>query len=162
MSRFTPRRWFALGLAALIVPLTACGTAGTPAGPGTGGGGGSAPRNADGEYIFVVKLSGGDWFGRMDKLSQEYGKEKGLTVKQLAGDDASEEKQISIISDVIPQKPAALLVVPTRRNPSRTFSSAPVTPASPSSRTRPPASPTPTPPSRRSRTRPTARTRWSC
>ena len=32
MSRFTPRRWFALGLAALIVPLTACGTAGTPAG----------------------------------------------------------------------------------------------------------------------------------
>ena len=112
MSRFTPRRWFALGLAALIVPLTACGTAGNPAGPGTGGGGGSAPRNADGEYIFVVKLSGGDWFGRMDKLSQEYGKEKGLTVKQLAGDDASEEKQISIISDVIPQKPAALLVVP--------------------------------------------------
>ncbi|MDF1487923.1 substrate-binding domain-containing protein [Tessaracoccus caeni] len=109
-----PKLALSLGLAAAILPLAACGTAdpaantGDPAAPNTAAG----EKNTDGEFIFVVKLSGGDWFNRMDALAQEYGTANGLTVKQLAGDDASEEKQISIISDVIPQQPAALLVVP--------------------------------------------------
>lgn len=111
------KRWLAAGsIAALMMPLAACGTAGTPSAPAPGGSesspGQTGGGNPDGEYIFVVKLSGGDWFGRMDALTQEFGKANGITVKQLAGDDSSEEKQISIISDVIPQQPAALLVVP--------------------------------------------------
>jgi len=109
------KRWLVAGSLVLLLPLAACGTAGTPS--ATGGGAATAPGQAksidpNAEYIFVVKLSGGDWFGRMDKLTQQFAQEKGIKVKQLAGDDASEEKQISIISDVIPQKPAALLVVP--------------------------------------------------
>lgn len=110
----TIKRLLTVGSLAVLTPLAACGTAGTPAATGDANptSGQSKNVNADGEYIFVVKLSGGDWFGRMDALTQEFGKDNGITVKQLAGDDASEEKQISIISDVIPQQPAALLVVP--------------------------------------------------
>ncbi len=112
MSRRT-RITLATGIAALLMPLAACGTAGTPAATEPAGGDNSAsqPKGNDGEFIFVVKLSGTDWFNRMDVLSKEYAAENGMQVKQLAADDASEEKQISIISDVIPQKPAALLVV---------------------------------------------------
>lgn len=112
----TTAKLAALTIAACL-PLAACGTAEeTPEGEAT------AAQTADeseakeptegGEYIFVVKLAGIDWFNRMDDLATAYGEEKGLEVSQQAGDDASEEKQISIISNIIPQKPAALLVVP--------------------------------------------------
>lgn len=113
MSRRT-RFTLAVGLASLLMPLAACGTASTPAATDPAGGdtAASQPKDTDGEYIFVVKLSGTDWFDRMDDLSMEYAGENDLQVSQLAADDASEEKQISIISDVIPQQPAALLVVP--------------------------------------------------
>lgn len=92
-----------------VLALTACGTAGEVPGATTAT---SGSASTGGENIFVVKLAGSDWFSRMDDLAQEYANENGLTVKQLAGDDASEEKQISIISDVIPQQPDSLLVVP--------------------------------------------------
>jgi simple sugar transport system substrate-binding protein len=60
----------------------------------------------------IVKLSGGDWFNRMETGNQEWAAENDFTVNQTAGDDSSPEKQIAIISDTIPQKPAAITVVP--------------------------------------------------
>lgn len=60
----------------------------------------------------IVKLSGGDWFNRMETGNQEWAAENDFTVTQTAGDDSSPEKQIAVISDTIPQKPAAITVVP--------------------------------------------------
>ncbi|WP_061962519.1 substrate-binding domain-containing protein [Demequina flava] len=63
--------------------------------------------------VNVVKLAGGDWFNRMEVGNQEWAAEHpGTVVTQTAGDDASEEKQIAVINDLIPQQPAALTVVP--------------------------------------------------
>ncbi|WP_152188153.1 substrate-binding domain-containing protein [Georgenia satyanarayanai] len=86
--------------------LTACGS--------TGGGDDTASPAADGErrIVNVVKLAGGDWFNRMAVGNDEYASEHGVTVTQTAGDDSSEEKQIAALNDLIPQRPAALTVVP--------------------------------------------------
>ena len=62
--------------------------------------------------VNVVKLAGGDWFNRMEVGNQEWAAENDFTVTQTAGDDSSAEKQIAVISDVIPQQPAAITVVP--------------------------------------------------
>lgn len=101
-SRFTAAA--AVAVAAVTV-LSAC--SGSGEGSSTNGG-------ADNQTVInIVKLSGGDWFNRMDVLDQEWVAENpGWTVAQRAGDDASEEKQIAIINDAIPQKPLALTVVP--------------------------------------------------
>ncbi|WP_084075330.1 substrate-binding domain-containing protein [Demequina sp. NBRC 110052] len=65
------------------------------------------------QIVNVVKLSGGDWFNRMEVGNQEWAAANpGYVVTQTAGDDASEEKQIAIINDLLPQQPAALTVVP--------------------------------------------------
>lgn len=86
--------------------LTACGS--------TGGGDDTAEPAADGErrIVNVVKLSGGDWFNRMAVGNDEYASEHDVAVTQTAGDDSSEEKQIAVLNDLIPQQPAALTVVP--------------------------------------------------
>ncbi|MBD8063527.1 monosaccharide ABC transporter substrate-binding protein, CUT2 family [Georgenia satyanarayanai] len=86
--------------------LTACGS--------TGGGDDTASPAADGErrIVNVVKLAGGDWFNRMAVGNDEYAAEHEVTVSQTAGDDSSEEKQIAVLNDLIPQRPAALTVVP--------------------------------------------------
>lgn len=104
------RKLAVAAVSASLVALSACGTAGDV--PGGDPSESAQGASGSGEYTFVVKLSGSDWFDRMDDLAQEYASEHDLTVNQLAGDDSSEEKQISIISDVIPQQPEALLVVP--------------------------------------------------
>lgn len=71
---------------------------------------GTASGSSD--YVNVVKLAGGDWFNRMELGNQEFAQEHGIKVQQLAGDDASEEKQIAILNDVLPKKPKVLTVVP--------------------------------------------------
>lgn len=95
----------AMAVSAALV-LTACGS--------TGGGDGTPEPAADGErrIVNVVKLSGGDWFNRMAVGNDEYASEHDVAVTQTAGDDSSEEKQIAVLNDLIPQQPAALTVVP--------------------------------------------------
>ncbi|QPZ38129.1 autoinducer 2 ABC transporter substrate-binding protein [Paramicrobacterium chengjingii] len=98
----------ALGAVALLT-LTGCGT--------VGGGGGTA---GDGEkvspedmtMVTVVKITGVGWFDRMEIGVNEFAKETGIDARQEGADDASPEKQIQIIQDLIPQAPTAITVVP--------------------------------------------------
>lgn len=82
------------------------------------GAGLSADQSNDGSaggeetMINIVKLSGGDWFNRMDVGNQEWAQANDVAVVQTAGEDASPERQIQVISDTIPQQPAAITVVP--------------------------------------------------
>ena len=90
---------------ALLMSLTACGS------------GIQAPAvneraDSNESYVNIVKLAGGDWFNRMDVGNQEWATANNATVRQTAGDDSSPEKQIAVINGVIPQKPAAITVVP--------------------------------------------------
>lgn len=97
----------ALGAVALLT-LTGCGTV---------GGGGAA---SDGEkvspedmtMVTVVKITGVGWFDRMEIGVNEFAKETGIDARQEGADDASPEKQIQIIQDLIPQAPTAITVVP--------------------------------------------------
>lgn len=94
--------------------LAACGsTGGTTTEPNEGGepadNGGDA---AQGAYITVVKLQGVGWFDRMEVGVDNWGERMGLDSRQEGADDASPEKQVKIIQDLIAQSPAAITVVP--------------------------------------------------
>lgn len=62
--------------------------------------------------VTVVKVSGVGWFDRMEIGVDEYAEETGQDVRQEGADDASPEKQIQIIQDMIAQAPDAITVVP--------------------------------------------------
>jgi simple sugar transport system substrate-binding protein len=102
-NKLVPLTAFA-AVAAATLALTGCGSGVQAAGTASGAAGNS--------YVNVVKLAGGDWFNRMEVGNQEWAKDNGATVKQTAGDDSSPEKQIAVINSAIPQKPAAITVVP--------------------------------------------------
>ncbi|RGE20750.1 autoinducer 2 ABC transporter substrate-binding protein [Leucobacter sp. wl10] len=100
-----------LGIGAIAtLALTGCGQV---------GGGGSAGGSADGgskggplTMVTVVKITGVGWFDRMEVGVNEYAQDSGNDVRQEGADDASPEKQIQIIQDLIPQAPDAITVVP--------------------------------------------------
>lgn len=98
-----------LAASAAILALSGCSTSGAKTDSSN-----AAKEGSDGSrtIVNVVKLSGGDWFNRMQVGNEEYAKEHNITVTQTAGDDASEEKQIAIINDLIAQKPSAMTIVP--------------------------------------------------
>ena len=100
-----------VGIAAVAaLALTGCGQVG-----GSGGGGGEAGGGGGDEaltMVTVVKVSGVGWFDRMEVGVDEYAEESGNDARQEGADDASPEKQIQIIQDLIPQSPAAITVVP--------------------------------------------------
>lgn len=97
----------ALGAVALLA-LTGCGT--------VGGGGGTDDGNEvspeDMTMVTVVKITGVGWFDRMEIGVNEFAEETGIDARQEGADDASPEKQIQIIQDLIPQAPTAITVVP--------------------------------------------------
>ncbi|WP_427869938.1 autoinducer 2 ABC transporter substrate-binding protein [Leucobacter luti] len=100
------------GIAAVAaLALTGCGQVG---GGGSAGGGGGNSDKGDGPLtmVTVVKVSGVGWFDRMEVGVNEYAQESGNDARQEGADDASPEKQIQIIQDLIPQAPAAITVVP--------------------------------------------------
>lgn len=97
----------AVAVSAALV-FTACGSTGNGGEDTAGSDAGGGERR----IVNVVKLAGGDWFNRMAAGNDEYAAEHEVTVSQTAGDDSSEEKQIAVLNDLIPQKPAALTVVP--------------------------------------------------
>ncbi|MDX6206417.1 MAG: simple sugar transport system substrate-binding protein, partial [Frankiales bacterium] len=70
--------------------------------------------SAKGGAIYnVVKLAGGGWFNRMETGNKKWASmNAGFTVEQKSGSDSSPEKQIAVLSNLIPQKPVAISVVP--------------------------------------------------
>lgn len=98
----------ALGAVALLT-LTGCGTVG-----GTGGGNGDSEEVSpeDMTMVTVVKVTGVGWFDRMEIGVNDFADETGIDARQEGADDASPEKQIQIIQDLIPQAPTAITVVP--------------------------------------------------
>lgn len=104
----------AFSAVAAIGMLAGCGTTG---GESSGGdsesGGAAAPAaNDQGAYVTVVKVTGVGWFDRMEEGVKNWAATTGLDARQEGGDDASPEKQVKIIQDLIAQSPAAITVVP--------------------------------------------------
>ncbi|WP_375003267.1 autoinducer 2 ABC transporter substrate-binding protein [Aeromicrobium sp. CTD01-1L150] len=93
--------------AAAMLALTGCGQVGDSA-----GGGDADASGEDLSMVTVVKVSGVGWFDRMEVGVDEYAEETGQDVRQEGADDASPEKQIQIIQDMIAQAPDAITVVP--------------------------------------------------
>lgn len=71
----------------------------------------SAPVE-DGAYVTVVKATGIGWFDRMEVGVDEWAAETGLDARQEGPAEATNEGQVSIIQDLIAQKPVAITVVP--------------------------------------------------
>lgn len=89
--------------------LTGCSTTG---GSTAGGAEGGAVAPEDMTMVTVVKLTGVGWFDRMEEGVNAFGARTGIDARQQGGDDASPEKQIQIIQDLLPQSPTAITVVP--------------------------------------------------
>jgi simple sugar transport system substrate-binding protein len=64
------------------------------------------------KIVTVVKLLGVGWFDRMETGIKEFAAATGINATMTGADDASPEKQLKIIQDLIPQKPTAITVVP--------------------------------------------------
>jgi simple sugar transport system substrate-binding protein len=87
--------------------LAACGS-GTSGGSSAGG----ETKAEDMRIVNVVKLVGVGWFDRMEEGVKEFAKETGIDASQTGADDASPEKQVKVIQDLIAQRPTAITVVP--------------------------------------------------
>lgn len=94
-----------------VAVLAGCSAVGS-----TGASGGSSQHAAlkpsDMTMVTVVKVQGIPWFDRMKQGVAKFAKDTGVDARQVGGDDATPEKQISIIQDLIAQKPTAITVVP--------------------------------------------------
>lgn len=97
--------------AALIVAALVIGACGE-AGGGGGGSSSSAKSVKDMKIVTVVKLRGVGWFDRMNEGIKQFATETGAQASMTGADDASPEKQIRIIQDLIAQRPTAITAVP--------------------------------------------------
>lgn len=105
------KKLFTVAIASVALAATACSSSGSST--ATGGGGGQQSKNPkDMKVVTVVKLLGVGWFDRMNTGIQEFAKETGVNATMTGADDASPEKQVKIIQDLIAQKPDAITVVP--------------------------------------------------
>lgn len=105
------KKLFTVAIASVALAATACSSSGSST--ATGGGGGQQSKNPkDMKVVTVVKLLGVGWFDRMQTGIQEFAKETGVNATMTGADDASPEKQVKIIQDLIAQKPDAITVVP--------------------------------------------------
>jgi simple sugar transport system substrate-binding protein len=102
-------KW-AAALSAAALAIGACGEG--DSGGGGGGGNGGAKSVKDMKIVTVVKLRGVGWFDRMNEGIEEFAQETGAQATMTGADDASPEKQIKIIQDLIAQRPTAITVVP--------------------------------------------------
>ncbi len=116
-----------IALGGIVVLLAACSSTASPsasesasaAPPATAEASSAAPSAAAAtldpasmRIVTVVKLLGVGWFDRMETGIKEYAAATGINATMTGADDASPEKQIKIIQDLIPQKPTAITVVP--------------------------------------------------
>jgi simple sugar transport system substrate-binding protein len=110
---------------ALSLLLTACGDSGDTGDTGgdTGGDDGGDASGDDGgddgeapssdlRFVNVVKLIGVGWFDRMEEGIAKFNSETGIDATQTGADDASPEKQVGIVEDLIAQGVDAITVVP--------------------------------------------------
>lgn len=67
---------------------------------------------SDQSMVVVVKLTGIGWFDRMEEGVAAFAARTGIDARQDGGDDASPEKQVAIIQNLIAQNPTAITVVP--------------------------------------------------
>jgi len=67
---------------------------------------------SDQSMVVVVKLTGIGWFDRMEEGVTAFAARTGIDARQDGGDDASPEKQVAIIQNLIAQNPTAITVVP--------------------------------------------------
>lgn len=101
-------KWALLGCIALAVVAAALAARTTP--PATA----STQVQTAKSYriVTVVKLLGVGWFDRMNAGIKKYAKQSGNKASMTGADDASPEKQIKIIQDLIATRPDAITVVP--------------------------------------------------
>jgi simple sugar transport system substrate-binding protein len=94
----------------LAVALAAC-SSGNSTSSGAGAAG-SSKADKDIRAVTVVKLRGVGWFDRMEAGIKEYAQQTGVKASMTGADDASPEKQVKLIQDLIAQRPDAITVVP--------------------------------------------------
>ena len=63
-------------------------------------------------FVNVVKLTGVGWFDRMVEGIEKFAAETGIDATQTGADDASPEKQVQLVEDLIAQGVSAITVVP--------------------------------------------------
>jgi simple sugar transport system substrate-binding protein len=97
----------ALALVAATAALSACGDSGSSGSAGAAGGSGGKL-----DVTTVVKIDGISWFDRMRKGVTAEAAKLGGSANLIGPDDASPEKQVKLIQDLIPKKPSAITVVP--------------------------------------------------
>lgn len=68
--------------------------------------------SSDQSMIVVVKLTGVGWFDRMEEGVASFASRTGVDARQDGGDDASPEKQVAVVQNLIAQSPTAITVVP--------------------------------------------------
>ena len=101
--------------AAAAIALTGLLAACSSSGGGSTGSSGSAAATKDVKdmkIVTVVKLRGVGWFDRMESGIKDIATQTGVQASQIGADDASPEKQVKLIQDLIAQKPDAITVVP--------------------------------------------------
>jgi simple sugar transport system substrate-binding protein len=73
---------------------------------------GSSTDASDLRFVNVVKLTGVGWFDRMDEGIVAFASDSGIDATQTGADDASPEKQVRLVEDLIAQGVDAITVVP--------------------------------------------------
>ena len=73
---------------------------------------GSSTDASDLRFVNVVKLTGVGWFDRMDEGIVAFTSDSGIDATQTGADDASPEKQVRLVEDLIAQGVDAITVVP--------------------------------------------------
>lgn len=98
----------AAAVSVVALALAACSSGGG----GGGAAGGSAKQNKDIRIVTVVKLRGVGWFDRMEVGIKQFAQQTGIQASMTGADDASPEKQVKLIQDLIAQRPDAITAVP--------------------------------------------------
>ena len=103
---------YGVALAATALVLSACAggaaeTEGAAEAPAE-----ETAASSDLRFVNVVKLTGVGWFDRMDEGIVAFASETGIDASQTGADDASPEKQVRIVEDLIAQGVNAITVVP--------------------------------------------------
>lgn len=79
---------------------------------GTGGEPKAVTDTKDMRLVNVVKLTGVAWFDRMEVGVKRFAQQTGIDATQTGADDASPEKQVKIVQDLIAETPTAITIVP--------------------------------------------------
>jgi simple sugar transport system substrate-binding protein len=95
------------GMAAVTLVLAAFGANVAPAA------GAMSPSQM--RFVNIVKLTGVNWFNRMETGLQDFAKKTGVRTEQTGPAQATAEGQVSIIQNLIPQKPTVIGVVPNNQ-----------------------------------------------